>query len=129
MAQSLNKVMLIGRLGRDPELKYTEKGDAFCNFGLATSETYTGADGKDVERTEWHNISVWRKLAEICSQYLKKGSLIYMEGRIRTSVDAKDDTKRYHNIDMTSMVMLDSKKSSENKEGNKNVVDEENVPF
>ncbi|MDD5361617.1 MAG: single-stranded DNA-binding protein [Ignavibacteria bacterium] len=110
MARSLNKVLLIGYLGKDPEVKYTEKGDAYCKFSLATTETYRNSEGKDIDRTEWHYVTVWRKLAEICGQYLKKGSRIYMEGRIRTYIDPKDDTKKYTGIEMTELLMLDSKK-------------------
>ncbi len=112
MAKDLNKVMLIGRLGKDPELKYIEKGDAYCSMTLATGSSYKDASGNDVERTEWHNLTAWRKLAEICSQYLKKGSKVYFEGRIRTTTSEKDGVKRYFtNIDATDMIMLDSKGS------------------
>ena len=110
MARSLNKVLLIGNLGKDPEVKYTEKGDAYCKFSLATTETYKNSEGKEIDRTEWHYITVWRKLAEICGQYLKKGSKIYMEGRIRTYIDPKDDTKKYTGIEMTDLLMLDTKR-------------------
>lgn len=111
MSKSLNKVTLIGHLGRDPELKYTADGNAYARFSIATSDTYKNKEGKDVERTEWHNITVWRKLAEICAQYLKKGAKIYMEGRIRSYVDPKDDSKKYYGVEMTDMIMLDNKKS------------------
>ena len=72
MAKDLNKVLLIGRLGKDPEMKYTEKGTAYCNFSMATDESYKDDNGNKIEKTEWHNLVVWSKLAEICSQYLKK---------------------------------------------------------
>ncbi|MFA5405425.1 MAG: single-stranded DNA-binding protein [Ignavibacteria bacterium] len=110
MAKGLNKVMLIGRLGKDPELKYTEKGTAYCNFSIATDESYKDENGNKVERTEWHNIVAWRKLAEICHQYLKKGSKIYCEGKLQTDSYEKDGIKRYSTkIVMTDMTMLDSK--------------------
>jgi len=112
MAKGLNKVMLIGRLGKDPELKYTEKGTAYCNFSIATDESYKDESGNKVERTEWHNIITWRKLAEICQQYLKKGSKIYCEGKLQTDSYEKDGVKRYSTkIVMTDMAMLDSKGS------------------
>jgi single-strand DNA-binding protein len=112
MAKGLNKVMLIGHLGKDPELKYTEKGTAYCNFSIATDESYKDENGNKVERTEWHNIITWRKLAEICQQYLKKGSKIYCEGKLQTDSYEKDGVKRYSTkIVMTDMAMLDSKGS------------------
>ena len=110
MAKGLNKVLLIGHLGKDPELKYTPNGTAVCNFSIASSDSYKGDDGNWVDRTEWHNIVVWRKLAEICGQYLKKGSKIYMEGKLTTESYEKDGIKRYiTNIVMSDMLMLDKK--------------------
>jgi single-strand DNA-binding protein len=110
MAKGLNKVMLIGHLGKDPELKYTEKGTAYCNFSIATDESYKDENGNKVERTEWHNIVTWRKLAEICQQYLKKGSKIYCEGKLQTDSYEKDGVKRYSTkIVMTDMAMLDGR--------------------
>lgn len=114
MAKGLNKVMLIGRLGKDPELKYTEKGTAYCNFSIATDESYKDENGNKVERTEWHNIVTWRKLAEICQQYLKKGSKIYCEGKLQTDSYEKDGLKRYSTkIVMTDMAMLDNKTATD----------------
>jgi single-strand DNA-binding protein len=80
----LNKVMLIGRLGRDPETRYTSGGQAVANFSVATDETYKDRNGERQKRTEWHKIVVWGKQAEIAQQYLKKGSLIFIEGRIQS---------------------------------------------
>lgn len=80
----LNKVTLIGRMGRAPELRYTPNGEAVCNFSLATSESWKDQSGQRVERTEWHNIVMYRKLAEIAGQYLKKGGQVYIEGRIQS---------------------------------------------
>ena len=86
----------MGRLGQDPELKYTPSGAAVCNFSLATSENWTDKSGQKQERTEWHRIVVWGKLAELCNQYLAKGRQAYVEGRIQTrSWDDKDGNKRY----------------------------------
>ena len=81
---SVNKVILIGNLGRDPEARYTQNGTAVANFTLATNEVWTDKGGERQERTEWHRIVVWGKQAEICGQYLTKGRQIYVEGRIRT---------------------------------------------
>ena len=82
---SVNKVILVGRLGKDPETRYTGGGQAVCHFSLATDETFKDRTGERQKRTEWHRIIVWGKQAEIAQQYLKKGSQIYLEGSIRTS--------------------------------------------
>lgn len=82
---SLNKVILIGNLGRDPEVRYMPNGEAVCNFSIATSETWNDRQtGQRQERTEWHNITLYRRLAEVAGQYLKKGSQVYIEGRIQS---------------------------------------------
>ena len=80
----LNKVMIIGRLGADPELRYTQSGQPICSLRVATDESYTDKDGNRVERTEWHRVSVFGKAAENCNQYLGKGSLVYVEGKLAT---------------------------------------------
>lgn len=93
---SINKVMIMGRLGQDPELRYTPSGAAVANFSLATSEQWTDKSGERQERTEWHRIVVWGKLAELCNQYLSKGRQAFIEGSLQTrSWDAKDGSKRY----------------------------------
>ena len=81
---SVNKVILVGRLGKDPETRYTGSGQQVCNFSMATDETYKDRAGERQKRTEWHKIVMWGRLAEIAQQYLKRGSLIYLEGRIQT---------------------------------------------
>ncbi|WP_027185878.1 single-stranded DNA-binding protein [Desulfovibrio inopinatus] len=96
MAGSLNKVMLIGRLGQDPKLQYLPSGSPVTEFSLATDESYTNRDGQKVEQTEWHRIKVFGRVAEICSNYLSKGRLVYIEGQIRTrSWDDQQGQKRY----------------------------------
>ncbi len=110
--KSLNKVLLIGNLGKDPELSYTASGVAIAKFSVATSERWKDQDGNNQERTEWHNIIAWRKLAEICGQYLKKGSKIYLEGRLQTRSwdDKNTGVKRYTTeIIADNMIMRDSK--------------------
>lgn len=93
---SINKVMLIGRLGQDPELKYTPSGSAVCNFSLATSESWTDKSGQKQERTEWHRVVVWGKLAELCNQYLAKGRQAFVEGSLQTRQwEDKSGGKRY----------------------------------
>lgn len=81
---SLNKVMLIGNLGKDPEVRYTAGGTAVASFSLATSEKFKGKDGQWEEKTEWHNITLWARLAEIAGEYLSKGKTVYIEGRLQT---------------------------------------------
>ncbi|MDL2257380.1 single-stranded DNA-binding protein [Bacteroidales bacterium OttesenSCG-928-I14] len=95
---SVNKVILIGNVGKDPEVKYFDNGAAVANFTMATTERgYTAANGTQVpERTDWHNIVLWRGLAEIAEKYVRKGSKVYIEGKIKTrSYDAADGSKRY----------------------------------
>ncbi|MFT5666138.1 MAG: single-strand DNA-binding protein [Vicingaceae bacterium] len=92
----VNKVILVGRLGKDPEVRHLENGAAVANFSIATSETYKDKSGTRQEQTEWHNIVFWRGLAEIAEKYLKKGSQIYVEGKLRTrSWQDKDGHTRY----------------------------------
>jgi single-strand DNA-binding protein len=81
---SVNKVILIGHLGKDPEVRYTASGTAVCSFSLATSEKFKDKSGENQEKTEWHNVQFWSKLAEICGEYLTKGKMIYVEGRLQT---------------------------------------------
>jgi len=93
----VNKVILVGRLGRDPEVRYTPNGVAIANFSIATSEEWKDKDtGEKQERTEWHRIVAWRRLGEICGEYLHKGSQIYIEGRLQTrDWEDRDGNKRY----------------------------------
>ncbi len=96
MASGLNKVMLIGRLGGDPEVRYTSTGGAVANFNLATNEFWTDKSGQKQERTEWHKIVVWGKQAENCGQYLSKGRQAFVEGRLQTREwTDKEGNKRY----------------------------------
>ena len=92
----VNKVILIGNLGKDPEVKYLDSGVAVANFSLATTENYRNKEGEKVSQTEWHNIVLWRGLAEIAEKWLKKGSSVYIEGKIRTRRwEDKDGNARY----------------------------------
>ena len=93
---SVNKAILIGNLGSDPELKYTTSGTAVTNFNIATTEKWKDKDGQMQERTEWHRIVLWARTAEVAKEYLQKGSSVYIEGRIQTrNYDDKDGIKRY----------------------------------
>jgi single-strand DNA-binding protein len=110
MSSSVNKVILIGRLGKDPEIRSTPQGTTVAKFTMATDERFTDRNGEKQERTEWHNIVAWAKLAEICGQYLKKGKLVYIEGQLRTDSweDKESGQKRYRTeIVAQNMQMLD----------------------
>src|SRR3954462_7581628 len=96
MASGVNKVILIGRLGADPEVRYTSGGSAVANFNMATNESWMDKEGQKKERTEWHRIVVWGKLGELCGQYLSKGRQAYVEGRLQTREwTDKEGAKRY----------------------------------
>jgi single-strand DNA-binding protein len=96
MAGGVNKVILVGHLGADPDMRYTPSGQGVCELRLATSESWNDKNGQRQERTEWHRIVVWGKRAEVCSKYLAKGRQVFVEGRIQTrSYDDKDGNKRY----------------------------------
>ncbi len=130
----VNKVILIGNVGKDPEVRHLDSGVAVANFPLATSETYKNKDGQKVTNTEWHNIVIWRGLAEVAEKYVKKGNPLYIEGKIRTrSWDDKDGNKRYTTeIVADNMQMLGSKQSSEEEASsapeNAEATDIENIP-
>jgi single-strand DNA-binding protein len=115
MAGSVNKVILVGRLGRDPELKYTPSGAPVANFTLATDESFKDRTGEKQERTEWHRIVAWNKLAEICGEYLTKGKLVYIEGSIRSRQwqDQAGNKRTAYEIIANYMQMLGSKSDSE----------------
>jgi single-strand DNA-binding protein len=114
MAGTVNKVILIGRLGKDPEVKYTQGGTAIARFSLATDEFWKDQNGERQQRTEWHNIVAWDKLADICGQYLTKGKQVYIEGKLQTrSWEDKEGNKRYTTeIRADNMVMLGTRGDS-----------------
>ena len=114
--RSLNKVTLIGHLGQDPEIRYTKNVQAVASFSIATNEQWSDQDGNKQERTEWHNIIAWTKLAEICGQWLKKGQQIYCEGRMQTRTwDDNAGVKHYKTeIVMNDMIMLGGKREGGN---------------
>jgi len=102
----VNKAILVGRLGKDPETRFTPSGQGVCNFSLATDETFKDKNGERQKRTEWHRIVVWGKLAEICQQYLKKGTMVYVEGRIQSrSWDDKTTGQKRYSTDIVANVM------------------------
>jgi single-strand DNA-binding protein len=108
MARGVNKVILVGNLGQDPELNYTDGGTAVCNMRLATTEQYKNRDGERVENTEWHDVVTWAQLAEICDEYLQKGSQVYFEGQLQTrSWEDRDGNTRYSTeVKAREMLML-----------------------
>lgn len=120
----VNKVILVGNLGKDPEVRHLEGGAAVANFTLATSDSYKDKAGQRVDQTEWHNIVVWRGLAEIAEKYLKKGMTIYIEGKLRTrSWDDKEGHKRYTTEIVGDTFTILSKKENNQSSGN----DEPNI--
>jgi single-strand DNA-binding protein len=115
MARGLNKVLLIGHLGSDPEMRYTPSGRPVTSFSLATSRSWTSPEGERREETEWFNIVSWGNLAEICKQYLSKGQQIYIEGRLQTR-GWEDETGKKHfrtEVVANEMIMLSNRRSGE----------------
>ena len=109
----VNKVILVGNLGKDPEVRHLEGGATVANFPLATTETYKDKNGNRAEQTEWHNIVVWRGLADVAEKYLRKGITIYLEGKLRTrSCDDKEGNKRYTTEIVADTFTILSKKES-----------------
>lgn len=120
----MNKAIIVGRLGQDPEVRYTPQGNAVANFSVATTEKWKTDSGEKKERTEWHRIVAWRKLAEIIGEYLTKGALVYLEGKLQTrSWEDKDGNKKYTTeIVADTMEMLGGGQKRANK-------DDEDIPF
>jgi single-strand DNA-binding protein len=112
---SLNKVMLIGNLGKDPEIRYTQDGSPVASFSLATSETWTDKSGNRQEHTEWHNIVAWTRLAELSKRYLSKGRQVYIEGRLRTREwsDKDGNKRRTTEVIASQMVLLGARQQAE----------------
>jgi len=127
---SVNKVILVGNVGKDPEVRYLDNGIAVAKLPLATSESYKGKDGNKVEKTEWHNLVFWRGLAEVVEKWIKKGSLIYIEGSIKTTMSEKDGQKRYFTeIVVRDMQMLGGKKEENTSQQPKTETkQQENIP-
>ena len=123
----INKVILIGNLGKDPEVRYLDNGVAVANLSLATTETYKNKEGNRISQTEWHDIVLWRGLAEVAEKYLKKGASIYIEGKIKTSkwVDKEENTRYKTEIMADKMTML-NKSSSDSSQSSSS---EDDLPF
>ncbi len=107
---SLNRIQLIGRLGKDPEVRVTPKGSKVCTFSLAVSRRCKSGEGKDKEATDWFNVEAWGHLGEVCKQYLHKGRLVFLEGQLRTDrYEHEGETRYYTKVIATQMQMLDRK--------------------
>ena len=126
----LNKVQIIGRLGRDVELRQTPSGQSVASFTVATDESYTTRDGQKVEQTEWHRINVFGKQAELCGRFLGKGSLVYLEGRIRTRkwTDQSGQERSSTEINADRVQFLDSKQEQQ-RQAQATFSDNESIPF
>ncbi|MDZ7742432.1 MAG: single-stranded DNA-binding protein [Bacteroidota bacterium] len=123
---SVNRVILVGRLGKDPESRTIDSGVKVTKFSLATSESYKNKNGDKVEQTEWHNLVIWRGLAEVAEKYLKKGDQIYIEGKLQTRTYEQDNVKKYFTeVVVDNMTMLGSKKDSEQGGSSPSQVNEE----
>ncbi|MFV1949787.1 MAG: single-stranded DNA-binding protein [Anaerolineales bacterium] len=131
MSRGLNKVMIIGRLGQDPEMRYTPSGRPLTKFQLAANRSWTTADGEKKTDTEWFNIVVWGKLAEICNQYLKKGQQVYIEGRLHTRRWQDDDGANHSSVEVITqeMIMLDGRAGDENNPESDDMPGEDEYPF
>jgi len=111
MSRGVNKVILIGNLGQEPELRYTGSGVAVCNMSLATNESYTNGDGEEVQNTEWHDVVAWGRMGEVCSEYLEKGSRVYFEGKLVTDdwQDGDGNTRYSTQVKARNMTFLDGR--------------------
>lgn len=116
MARGLNKVMIIGNLGHDPEMRYTKAGQPMTKFRVATNRSWTSPNGERHQETEWFNVVAWGKLAEICNQYLKKGEQVYVEGRLQSRQWNDSDGNRHSKTEIIAqeMIMLGSRPTSTN---------------
>lgn len=130
MSRGLNKVMIIGNLGRDPEMRYTPSGRPVTTFSVATNRQYTNAEGEKQTDTEWFNVVAWGKLAEICNQYLSKGRQVYVEGRLQTRRWEDSQGTRHTSVEIVAkeMIMLGSR-PSEDDEVNDESPEEDEFPF
>ncbi len=134
---SMNKVILVGRLGKDPDVRYTPSGDAVAELSLATDEVFKNKEGERTERTEWHNLVLWRNQAEFAKEWLKKGQLVYVEGRLQTRKwDDKEGQKRYKTEVKVDQVTMLGSFIGRNKEDNKTETEvgsvkeaDEEIPF
>ncbi|MEE9599795.1 MAG: single-stranded DNA-binding protein [Anaerolineales bacterium] len=131
MTRGLNKVMLIGRLGQEPEMRYTPSGRPLTKLQIAVNRSWKSSDGEKKTETEWFNIVAWGKLAEICNQYLSKGQQVYIEGRLHTRQWQDDEGNNHSSVEVIAqeMLMLDSKFGEQDPELNEGLPSENEYPF
>lgn len=138
MSRSLNRATIIGNLGADPELRTTPQGRQVCTLNIATSEAFKDSDGEWKERTEWHRVVLWDRLAEIANQFLRKGRKVFVEGRLKTRSYEKDGINRYvTEIVAQTLILVDNKPNQEANIGYgqvddstvQDIIDEDDVPF
>ena len=130
MSRGLNKVMIIGRLGKDPEMRYTPSGRPVTTFNVATSRSWTTSDGERRTETEWFNVVAWGSLAEICNQYLAKGRQVYIDGRLQSRNWEDNEGKRHTSVEVVAneMIMLGKRQSSDD-QSDEVETDEDEFPF
>jgi single-strand DNA-binding protein len=131
MSRGLNKVMIIGNLGRDPEMRYTPSGKPVTTFSVATSRTWNTSDGEKREETEWFNVVAWSSLAEICKQYLTKGQQVYIEGRLQTRHWDDQEGNKHTSIEVVAneMIILSERREATETSAEQDALDEEEFPF
>lgn len=131
MTRGLNKVMLIGRLGQDPEMRYTPSGRPLTKFQLAANRSWTTSEGEKKTETEWFTVVAWGKLAEICNQYLNKGQLVYVEGRLHTRRWQDDEGGNHSAVEVITqeMIMLDGRPGEEHSPTSEDQPGEDEYPF
>ena len=130
MTRGLNKVMIIGRLGKDPEMRYTPSGRPVTTFNVAASRSWTTSDGERRTETEWFNVVAWTSLAEICNQYLTKGQQVYIDGRLQSRSWEDNEGKRHTSVEVVAneMIMLGNRQSSDD-QSSETEADEDEFPF
>ena len=131
MSRGLNKVMIIGNLGRDPEMRYTPSGKPVTTFSVATSRTWSTSDGEKREETEWFNVVAWSSLAEICKQYLNKGQQVYIEGRLQTRHWDDQEGNKHISVEIVAneMIILSERREAGEGSTDSESSEEEEFPF
>jgi single-strand DNA-binding protein len=131
MSRGLNKVMIIGNLGRDPEMRYTPSGKPVTTFSVATSRTWITSDGEKREETEWFNVVAWSSLAEICKQYLTKGQQVYIEGRLQTRHWDDQEGNKHTSVEIVAneMIILSERRETSETSAESESIEEDEFPF